>query len=85
MCSDIDADNIDTFALTSNELRRLRAEGIVDIVQEHYSADAIMETWRYNPLALSEGEIVDPLSLYAQFWDHDDARVSLAADQLLEG
>ena len=29
--------------------------------------------------------IVDPLSLYAQFHDHRDERVSMAAERLLDG
>lgn len=46
--------------------------------------DFIIETWSYDPRGLSDGDLVDPLSLYAQFWDHEDERVSMAAEQLLE-
>jgi hypothetical protein len=43
------------------------------------AADALIETWRYDPHTLSRGETVDPLSLHAQFWDHADERVAQAA------
>lgn len=82
--TDLGNDDIDTFAASLETWRSLRADGDVDILPEEYAAEAIIETWRYDPRVLSEGNIVDPLSLYAQFWDHDDARVSMAADQLLE-
>lgn len=47
-------------------------------------AEAIVETWAYDPDGLSTTPIVDALSLYAQFRDHRDERVSMAADRLLE-
>lgn len=46
--------------------------------------DFALETWSYHPAGLSDTDTVDPLSLYAQFWDHEDERVSMAAKQLLE-
>lgn len=49
-----------------------------------YEGEAIIETWRYDPGLLSRGRVVDPLSLYAQFWDSADERVAQAARQLLE-
>ena len=47
-------------------------------------ADVAIETWAYDPAVLSDTLIVDPLSLYAQFKDHDDERVAQAAQHLLE-
>ena len=47
-------------------------------------ASHIVETWSYDPAALSTAHIVDPLSLYAQFRDHRDERVSMAAERLLD-
>ena len=62
------------------------------ISQNHYlvetdrdQASQIVETWSYDPAALSTARTVDPLSLYAQFRDHRDERVSMAAEQLLDG
>ncbi len=48
-------------------------------------ASHIVETWSYDPAALSTARTVDPLSLYAQFRDHRDERVSMAAERLLDG
>ena len=45
----------------------------------------IVESWSYDPAALSAAPTVDPLSLYAQFHDHRDERVSMAAERLLDG
>ncbi len=48
-------------------------------------AGHIVETWSYDPAALSTAHTVDPLSLYTQFHDHRDERVSMAAERLLDG
>ena len=48
-------------------------------------ASHIVETWSYDPVALSTAQTVDPLSLYAQFHDHRDERVSMEAERLLDG
>ena len=48
-------------------------------------ASHIVETWSYDPAALSTAHTVDPLSLYAQLHDHRDERVSMAAERLLDG
>ena len=48
-------------------------------------ASRIVETWSYDPAALSAARTVDPLSLYARFRDHRDERVSMAAERLLDG
>lgn len=57
-----------------------------DVVDHHYSfeGEAIIETWHYDPAILSKRGVVDPLSLYAQFWDSPDERVARAANDLLE-
>jgi hypothetical protein len=47
-------------------------------------ADYTVDVWRYSPDATSNGEIVDPVSLYLQFRDHPDERVSKAASDILE-
>lgn len=61
------------------------ASKLQDLVEtDPRTADFVLETWRYDPLALSHGSAVDPLSLYAQFNRHGDPRVEMAAEQLLE-
>ena len=57
-----------------------------DLVEtDRDQASHIVETWSYDPVALSTAHTVDPLSLYAQFRDHRDERVSMAAERLLVG
>lgn len=60
--------------------RKHDIEGVNDID----AADALIETWRYDPHTLSGGATVDPLSLHAQFRDHADERVAQAAIDVLE-
>lgn len=57
-----------------------------DIVDHQYDfeGEATIETWHYDPAILGKHRVVDPLSLYAQFWDSVDERVARAADDLLE-
>ena len=56
----------------------------IEAVNDIHEAEAFIEIWRYDPRALADGDTVDPLSLYAQFWDHGDERVAQAAQLLLE-
>lgn len=43
----------------------------------------LVETWAYDPAALSDSDIVDRLSLYLSVRDHADERVVQAAEQML--
>jgi len=43
-----------------------------------------IETWSYDPVPLSQGDLVDRLSLYLTVRDDPDERVQQAARQLLE-
>lgn len=43
-----------------------------------------VETWSYDPAALTSDLVVDRLSLYLSTRDHPDERVAQAAEQLLE-
>lgn len=43
-----------------------------------------IETWSYDPAALTSDLVVDRLSLYLSTRDHPDERVAQAAEQLLE-
>jgi hypothetical protein len=71
------------YAVHSDEWKRL-LEKNVEEVSDRDQADAIVEIWHYRPEVLSEYVTVDPLSLYAQFWDHQDERVAQAADDALD-
>ena len=73
----------DTFAVAASDWKRTVDDyGIFET--DRSDAEAIVETWAYDPHGLSNTPMVDALSLYAQFRNHPDERVSMAADRLLE-
>lgn len=74
---------VQTFAVAATGWRAACEEWDLVLVRDGYDADAMIETWRYDPLSLATGDIVDRLSLHAQFWDHPDERVAQAARELL--
>ena len=73
----------DTFAVAASDWKAFtQTYGLVETDPEQ--AAHIVETWAYDPADLSDARTVDPLSLYTQFRNHRDERVSMAADRLLE-
>ena len=60
--------------------KRHQFETVEDIDQ----ADLVVELWYYQPGVLSDHTTVDPLSLYAQYWDNPDERVAKAAEDALD-
>ena len=72
------------YAVTSDQMRELIAEGWVNRRDAEYGSDGALATWRYDPRVLARNQMVDPLSLFAQFWWESDERLSMAVDQLLE-
>jgi len=43
-----------------------------------------LELWKYDPRRLSDGELVDPLSLYLSLRGTGDERIHIALEQILE-
>lgn len=81
--SDLSMPKIETWAVAASDWKAFaKANGLVETGA--YDTAFIVETWSYDPAGLSDGPIVDPLSLYAQFKDHDDERIAMACEQLLE-
>jgi hypothetical protein len=76
---------LQTYAIPAAGWQNAFTEAGIEDVNEIHEAEALIETWRYDPRALADGDTVDPLSLYAQFWDHSDERVAQAAEMLVEG
>lgn len=73
-------------ALTNKEWKALQKEAGLRIIPKA-SADMApieLEIWKYDPRRLTEGEYVDPLSLYLSLEDTQDERVEAALDDLLE-
>lgn len=74
---------IDTYAVAASDWKAVSAAcGFIET--NRYDAEFFIETWAYDPASLSDGSTVDPLSLYAQFHEHRDERIAMAAQQLLE-
>lgn len=72
----------ETFAVAVRDWKAVAPScGLVETDPEQ--ATHIVETWAYNPACLSDTDTVDPLSLYVQFRNHRDERVSMAAERLL--
>jgi len=73
----------DTYAVAANNWKAISETfSLLEVGEDEESYT--VETWSYDPAGLSDGPVVDPLSLYAQFRDHRDERVSMAAEKLLE-
>ena len=72
-----------TLAVPASAWPRLQASfgPPVDLWDE---SGVIVETWSYDPGALSEGDKVDRLSLYLSLRGHEDERVARALESLLE-
>ncbi|MGB6760808.1 MAG: hypothetical protein WBE82_23520 [Xanthobacteraceae bacterium] len=63
--TDLSRSKTDTYAVAANDWQSTkRAFSLVE-VQENES-DIAVETWSYDPAGLSDGSVVDRLSLYAQ-------------------
>lgn len=84
LLTNLNLPNLPTFAIRAANWQQTFADAGIEDVNSIHDAQAIVETWHYDPRVLSDTDIVDPLSLYAQFWDHSDERVAQAADELLE-
>lgn len=81
--TDLSRPRTDTYATAASDWKAIaKAYDLVEAGE--IEADFAVETWSYNPAGLSAAPTVDPLSLYAQFRDHRDERVSMAAERLLE-
>ena len=82
--TDLSRPRMDAYAIAASDWKTVaRDRGLVET--DRHDADHMVETWSYDPAGLSDMPTVDPLSLYAQFKDHNDERVAAAAERLVEG
>jgi DNA-binding MarR family transcriptional regulator len=81
--TDLSPPRLTTYAVAASDWKGV-AKNFAYTEVEHSEAEFAVETWSYDPAGLSDGPLVDPLSLYAQFSEHRDERVSMAAQKLLE-
>ena len=81
--TDLTPPRTETFAVVASDWKAI-AETLELIEADEFEMSFMVETWSYDPAGLSDGPAVDPLSLYAQFRDHRDERISMVAERLLE-
>ena len=81
--TDLAPPQTETFAVATRNWKKI-AETSEFIEGDEFEKSFTVETWSYDPDGLSDSSLVDPLSLYAQFHDHRDERVSIAAQTLFE-
>ena len=71
------------YAVHGDDWNLVQEKGVQE-VKSREQADAKIELWHYRPDALSEHATVDPLSLYAEFWNDANERIAKAAREALE-
>lgn len=72
------------YATTSATWSRIAQRFHLENETDETDADLIIETWSYDPETLSNGALVDPLSLYLSLQDRRDERVEMSTRELLE-
>lgn len=72
------------FAIEANDWQRFVQDYGIEDFHYEYEAEAIIETWRYDPAVQDLGNTVYPPSLYARYRDDADERMAQAANALLE-
>ena len=81
----IAADRLPTYALTLAGFQQALEQGACTVCHDAERATAKIEVWSYQPRPLSEGLMVDPLSLYLTLRDSGDERVQQQLEQLIQG
>jgi len=76
--------NLPVYAMYSNDWASTSIANDLAIVDYEDQADAEIELWHYRPDVLTDYDVVDPLSLYAQFWDDPNERIAMAAEEALD-
>ena len=83
--SDLMDVGLQTFAIDGSHWAVFKSDGTVESVETDYEADAQLDVWHYSPARIEQENHSFLLSIYAQFKDDPDERVSLAAQSLIEG
>ncbi|WP_313587496.1 helix-turn-helix domain-containing protein [Aquidulcibacter sp.] len=76
---------VQTFAIDGPHWAVFKSDGAFESVATDYEAEAQLDVWHYSPARIEQEDHSFPLSIYAQFKDDPDERVSLAAQSLIEG
>jgi DNA-binding MarR family transcriptional regulator len=83
--SDLMDAGLQTFAIDGPHWAVFKSDGAVESVATDYEAHAQLDVWHYSPARIEQEDHSFLLSIYAQFKDDPDERVSLAAQSLTEG
>lgn len=77
------APRVDTVAVFDRDKQTRRQ--IVEVPDDAIAEASLrIERWRYDPRLVKEGPVVDELSLWLSLKGHEDDRVQIAAEKLLE-
>lgn len=71
-------------AISKQEFRQRDNWDFVDPAWTSEAEYIELEIWKYDPAPLSSGKHVDIVSLALSFSDHDDERVQMAVEEMLE-
>jgi hypothetical protein len=82
--TDLNPPRLPTYAIAANNWTHFFAKNGIEETNDIDEAEALIETWRYDPASLADGELVDRLSLHASYWNDEDERLAQAARHLVE-
>ena len=80
----IEEDRLPAFAVWHETFRVHLQKGLFDSIPDHDEANVSLEAWNYNPVQLTQADMVDPLSLYLSLQDSPEERIQQQLEQLLE-
>lgn len=66
------------YAISKDEFKKLSVS-----TDKQYGENSI-EVWKYNPIPLAEGNIIDRLSLFLIFQDNQDERIQIELQNMME-
>jgi len=66
------------YAISKDEFKKLSVS-----TDKQYGENSI-EVWKYNPIPLAEGSIIDRLSLFLIFQDNQDERIQIELQNMIE-
>lgn len=82
--TDLNPPRLPTYAIAASNWTHFFAKSGIEETNDIDEAEALIETWRYDPASLADGEVVDRLSLHASYWNDDDERLAQAARRIVE-
>ncbi len=82
--TDLNPPRLPTYAIAANNWIHFFARHDIEETNDIDEAEALIETWRYDPASLATGDVVDRLSLHAIYWNDTDERLAQAARQLVQ-